>query len=402
LSQLDENRRYHSLDQLRAIMMILGLVLHSAVSFTIIPLGRAWPYQDASRHVLFDVIETFIHEFRMPLFFLMAGFFTAFLYYRRGPWGLVRNRFLRVGVPFVLFLAVLLPLTQSGFTYTMSGGARGGSDAALAYLGNPSGWYERLRTIHLWFLYYLILFYAVIALAMPVLRRLTRAWSGSVVPRLGRLIHHPVGPFVGAATTFLTLLPMRGAGLDTETEFLVQPKILAAYGVFMVFGWVLYLNRREVDGFARRAWPFMFAGAAFSAAHIGYSLFVAPQYVLAGKALAALAMWTLIYGFMGLFVRYYDRPKPLGRYLSDASYWLYLVHLPLTIWLPGLMSGWDVSAFVKSAVTLAVTAFACLFTYHYLVRSTAIGALLNGKRYPRALPRLDEKGRHLPAAATAA
>jgi hypothetical protein len=36
------------------------------------------------------------------------------------------------------------------------------------------------------------------------------------------------------------------------------------------------------------------------------------------------------------------------------------------------------------------------------VRSTAIGALLNGKRYPRALPRLDEKGRHLPAAATAA
>jgi uncharacterized protein (DUF433 family) len=73
-------------------MMLLGLVLHSAVSFCTLPLGRAWAYKDASTHVLFDVLVLFIHVFRMPLFFLMAGFFAAFLYYRRGPWA-------RVAVP---------------------------------------------------------------------------------------------------------------------------------------------------------------------------------------------------------------------------------------------------------------------------------------------------------------
>lgn len=401
MSQLDENRRYHSLDQLRAIMMILGLVIHSSTSFTTVSLGAAWPYRDASRHVLFDVSVNFIHLFRMPLFFLMAGFFTAFLYYRQGPGGFLRNRLRRVVVPFVLFLAVLYPPTLAGFIFAMSGGAKGGYWPAREFLGNPSGWYQGLHTIHLWFLYYLILFYAALALAMPLVRRLARGWSHLVVSRLGRLIHHPVGPFLGATATFLTLLSMRDTGLDTETSFFVQPKILAAYGVFMVFGWVLYLNRGEVDGFARRAWTFMVMGVALSGAHVGFILSAAPPPAVLGKALVALATWTLIYGFMGLFVRYYDRPTPLGRYLSDASYWLYLVHLPLTIWLAGLMSAWSVSAIVKSAVTLAVTAFVCLSSYHYLVRSTAIGALLNGKRYPRALPRLDESDR-LPATATAA
>jgi hypothetical protein len=300
----------------------------------------------------------------------------------------------------VLFLPVLFPLTRSGFEFAGAGGLNGGVEVALAYLGNPSGWYEGLRTIHLWFLYYLILFYAAIVLIMPTARRLTRPWADSVVPRLGRLIHRPAGFILGAGATFLTLLPMEKASLDTETGFLVQPKILLAYGVFMVFGWVLYLNRQQVDGFARRAWPFMIAGVVLSGGYLAYILGVAPEHMLVGKALAALAMWSLIYGFMGLFVRYYDRPKPAGRYLSDASYWMYLVHLPITIWVPGLMSGWDVSAVAKSAVTFAVTTVVCLLTYHFLVRSTAIGVLLNGKRYPRALPRFDAQGNYIRTPAT--
>lgn len=395
--RVDDNRRYHSLDQLRAVMMLLGLVIHSSVSFITIPVNAAWPYRDPSSSVLFDILVFFIHVFRMPLFFLMAGFFTAYLYYRRGPRQMLSNRMARVAVPFVIFLPVLFPLTRSGFVFSVNGGINGGWAAALGYLSNPGGWYQEFRTMHLWFLYYLILFYVIIAVAMPLIEKATGSWTVNVGPRLGRLIHHPLGLLVGISTTFLTLLPMNAAGLDTETTFLVQPKILLAYAVFVGFGWVLYLNRDQVDRFGARAWPYIGSGFLLSCGYLAYSVALRGQYMLAGKALAAAAMWTLIYGFIGLFVRYYDHPKPLGRYLADASYWGYLIHIPVTIWVPGLMNGWHAHAAVKSAVTLSAAIIISLVTYQLFVRSTAIGALLNGKRYPRGLPDLHE---HAPRVAS--
>lgn len=376
-------------------MMVLGLVIHSAVSFTAAPLGAAWPYQDSATSPFFDVVVFFIHVFRMPLFFLMAGFFAAFLHERRGTAALVRNRIERVVLPFLAFLIILFPLTVSGFTFTSSGGSNGGWPAALAYLSNPAGWFAELSTIHLWFLYYLVLFYAAIAVLGWVGQRVDAAPLVDRARQLGRYIHHPVG-FLGCSlVTFVTLLPMTSKGLDTETTFLVQPKILLAYGVFVAFGWLLYLNREHVDGFARRAWWLTSAGVVSSAAYLALALGESTP-VLATKAAAALAMWTLIYGFIGLFVRYYDRPHPFGRYLADASYWLYLVHLPLTIWLPGLMNGWAVSAFVKSGLTLSATTLVTLATYHLFVRSSAVGAFLSGHRYSRALPRFDDAGHLLP------
>jgi len=156
-----------------------------------------------------------------------------------------------------------------------------------------------------------------------------------------------------------------------------------------VFRMPLYLNRQEVDRFATRAWLWMAVGILFSCGYLGYMLSLKGEHLLAGnggRVLAAAAMWTLIYGFIGLFVRYYDHPKPLGRYLADASYWIFLIHLPITIWMPGLMNGWHVHAIVKSAITLAVTTVVAVATYDLFVRSTAIGAFLNGTRHPRGLP----------------
>ncbi len=84
--------RMHALDGLRATMMLLGLVLHTAVSYTTVSLGAAWPYDDPATTVVADLGTLFIHVFRMPIFFVLAGFFAAMLYLRRGAAGLIRNR----------------------------------------------------------------------------------------------------------------------------------------------------------------------------------------------------------------------------------------------------------------------------------------------------------------------
>ena len=102
--------------------------------------------------------------------------------------------------------------------------------------------------------------------------------------------------------------------------------------------------------------------------------------------LAGVATWMLIYGIVGLFVHKLSQPRPLMRYLSDASYWMYILHLPLAIAVPGLLAPWNAPAPIKFAITLTAVTVVTVSSYHYLVRSTAIGALLNGRRYPRALP----------------
>jgi hypothetical protein len=54
------------------------------------------------------------------------------------------------------------------------------------------------------------------------------------------------------------------------------------------------------------------------------------------------------------------------------------------------MHGWDVPAVVKAGITFLAAGTFSMVTYHYCVRSTAIGTLLNGKRYARGLPWVHE------------
>lgn len=102
--------RRHDLDALRAIAMLLGIALHGAMSF--IPgVGAFWGVQDLRSSEVFGVFLAGIHGFRMPLFFLISGFFTAMLWRKRGLEALLFHRFKRIFVPMVLALFTIIPTT---------------------------------------------------------------------------------------------------------------------------------------------------------------------------------------------------------------------------------------------------------------------------------------------------
>ncbi|MFM1890767.1 MAG: hypothetical protein RLZZ565_1524, partial [Planctomycetota bacterium] len=69
------SRRYHGLDAIRAVMMALGLLLHVALCYGEGP----WIYKDPATTGLAGVITISVHVFRMPIFFVMAGFFAAMI-----------------------------------------------------------------------------------------------------------------------------------------------------------------------------------------------------------------------------------------------------------------------------------------------------------------------------------
>ena len=97
--------RRNDLDALRAAAMLLGIVLHAGLSFVPFP----WPVQDERQSGFYWLLFAAIHGFRMPVFFLLSGFFTAMLWRRRGMKSMLAHRFRRVLLPFLLGLVTIVP-----------------------------------------------------------------------------------------------------------------------------------------------------------------------------------------------------------------------------------------------------------------------------------------------------
>lgn len=102
------NERYHFLDGLRGAAMLLGLVLHGVLSFAGV---EGWLAVDvkSAPEILMPLMD-WIHGFRMPLFFMVSGFFTTMMWRKRGMGGLLKQRLLRIGVPLVVGVIIVFPV----------------------------------------------------------------------------------------------------------------------------------------------------------------------------------------------------------------------------------------------------------------------------------------------------
>jgi len=101
--------RRHDLDALRAIAMLLGIALHVGLGYV-----PGWIItDDGDPRMLHKTSDSFqlmfniIHGFRMPLFFLVSGFFTAMLWRKRGVNSLLKHRYARIFIPCMLGLILI-------------------------------------------------------------------------------------------------------------------------------------------------------------------------------------------------------------------------------------------------------------------------------------------------------
>ena len=148
--------RLHSLDFLRAFALLMGVLLHVLMLF-LEPFDGSEPRLGAS------IIFIWIHTWRMPLFMLLAGFFTALSLSKRDVGNYALNRLIRLGVPILLLWAVIPAIDE------------GTSD--IFKLPELISWvlYDvpfTLRLDHLWFLYYLLIFYGVLLLLKSITPRI--------------------------------------------------------------------------------------------------------------------------------------------------------------------------------------------------------------------------------------
>ena len=98
-----------------------------------------------------------------------------------------------------------------------------------------------------------------------------------------------------------------------------------------------------------------------------------PYVVALFSAAYSLGTWFLIFGLMGLFMRYFANPSPFARYMADSSYWLYIVHLPILCQINVLVAQYRWHWLPKTLFYTAVAFAIMMPSYHYLVRSTWLG-----------------------------
>lgn len=236
------------------------------------------------------------------------------------------------------------------------------------------------KTYHLWFLYYLVMIIGVSILIAFAIRK-TPSLARSISKAFSWIIQKPVlRVFFFAMITGLAYLVMGISSVETSLSFVPDFNTFIYYFTFFIVGWVLFKSKEHLDSMKRLDWACTLLGTVL---FFGYALNV-PSFSFEMTILVkSLVVWLLIFGFTGLFLRYGSGHSARMRYISDASYWVYLVHLPIAGFIPALIFEWEVPAMLKFLTVLSVTSIICFVTYHLFVRSTFIGKFLNGRKYSR-------------------
>lgn len=366
--------RLHGLDAVRAFALLLGVVLHATMSF--FPGPRLWLVDDSESSVLLSATFFVIHMLRMLTFFLIAGFVARLSFHKLGARAFFADRLRRIGVPLIIgwpILFVALMAAAGMLTYAVR-------NLSLA----------QFPLMHLWFLYLLGLFYLVVALLHPLCRH--QGWLG---PATGRIMHVLLEPWAAvllAAPLCLSLYLhpywMMWFGIPTPDHGLLPnlPAVVG-YGTAFMFGW-LAQRRPDALGLWERRWLLNLAIACACTAACMFQAGTSPLLMpvpqggskLLFAACYSIGAWGWALALVGIGQRFLNTFSATRRYLADASYWIYLVHLPLVVLLQAQVSQLAWPWLLKFLVILAAAFLVMLLTYALFVRRTVVGAVLNGHR----------------------
>ena len=376
--------RIHGMDALRAIAMLLGIVLHALIAYRVFP-NPAWP-SDSHQWIGYDALYLWIHSFRMQVFFLVAGFFARLLYLKIGESAFLQHRLNRIVVPFVVGVIVLVPLSIAPFLYYKYTEQQG-MDASLALSASVRGIVGWNGLVHLWFLYYLLMFYATMIAATHLAR-----WAPFIKEMSRQLsfladITNPVAVVAIVILIIGVLTLQNKLILEAYTGIVPNVAQFIYYGLFFGIGYWIHQRSYLIEKISKAAIGYLVVGSVLviPLTYLYAIVHEMPQphyttYAVLIRAIGACQTVLLVGGVLGGFVRYFTTENRTLRYISDAAYWLYLVHLPLVAWLQILLLHSTIYGFLRFGIVVAVATFIALITYQWFVRYTIIGNVLHGKR----------------------
>lgn len=363
--------RLPALDVVRAAAMLLGVVLHACAPYMHVPLrGLIMPVQEYAASRLPDTLFWVLHSFRVPMFFVVAGFFARDVLSRRTPDEFLTRRWKRLGIP----LLVAYPTLTIAMHPVWLWGWVDRGWASWGHLFSFKYGPELERAVwgfnHLWFLEYLLLYCVIVWLfaklvrrpkteAKPVAASIDRAGSRVQVvrtsdisfgeqsvafvppteppPRAWRLI--PIS-MIAIALGAWTFSSDASWYLDFQNSYLPHALPFAFYAIFFVLG--LVLRRQWLRPLALAA-PILLLVAVMCLAPMlslistsvwmtdhgprqGRLLDSASDRLLLGFLVSVIAVLGSL-GVVGVSTLLFRKATRMSSFLVDSAYWVFLTHL---------------------------------------------------------------------------
>lgn len=376
-----ETDRLHYLDNLRALAMVGGVFFHAALAYSP-QLHNLWLTADNQQSQVIDIFSWFSHLFRMPVFFVIAGFFVAYLVGRRGMRGMLVNRAKRILLPLIIFLPlclwVVIATLMSAVT-SVENKSPIMSFIAHAIANPGTAPPPPVTTLHLWFLYNLA-FFCILTWVLSYIN-----WSNLFnVFKSAKPLHFILGfPLLLLPALCSILSP-----LPAPDQMFPQLWSFGFFGLFFALGYWIFNIENFIDRFQSYSLA-LFLGSivlyaiyysnlpkqlAFPPAPVEY-----PLNAILKLCEAYISVWMTL-ACLVAGKRYLNSHNRVMRFLSDSSYWVYLVHLPLLFAVQYQLMDKEWSLLAKYSASVGVTLVICILSYLLLVRWTPVGWMLNGRK----------------------
>jgi glucan biosynthesis protein C len=353
MSPVPANRLFY-LDALRIVLTILVIVHHVGQAYG--PTGGYWPVQEPARAAILGPFFTVNRSFFMSLFFMISGYFMVSAYQRNGFGRFLRNRLVRLGVPVLVFAALMIP-------------------ARVFLFGEHiTRWDDYINAGHLWYLEHVLLFSVVYALWRKI--RGTQP-----APRVGQEPERPA-PGLGVTLAALLLVAL-GCGLVRiwspidrwmnllgffRVAFADLPRDLA----FFIFGAIAFRRGWFESYPVRRGMIWLAVGVAAAIAWYAWALLPHAAPGALAFSISYLVWEELIcFGFcIGLLVLFRQTANSQGRFgrmLAANQYSAYFWHPLLIVGIQMAFLSLPLGPFVKFAA-VSLVGVPIVFLWSWLVR----------------------------------
>ena len=395
-----------ALGNLRAFVILLVLSFHSVLAYLqFLPaapfpfdsppyLWRAFPIVDSNRWLGFDLYCAWQDVFLMSLFFFLSGLFVWPSLARKGTANFVHGRILRLGLPFVLIVAILMPPTLYP-TYLQTASEPGPAAYWRHWLALPF-W----PCGPMWFLWLLMVgdfMAAALHRFAPSLGGLLIRVSSIAEVRPARYLVGFV--FVSVFAYVPLAIAFTPAAWFQQGPFAFQISRPLHYALYFFAGVGLGADGVErgllaAGGPLVRQWPLWVIAASISLVTwmglAGLTMAQGASFSLGLQIPAdlsfVLACFASCFAVLAIVLRFAARRLPLLAGLRNSAYGMYLVHYLFVVWLQFAMLGATLPAVIKAAAVFGGTLLLSWGTVAALRRLPSVAQIIGAERASGAAP----------------